>query len=542
MKKNILLAAAMIAASCNILAQRDSLNAVISVENDYTPVVTKATKRTFTPSSEKNGTTRPLELEYSRNATPFRGFTSERDVKDLLPGQKKSSPGYARLGYGTGNNTDAVISYEQNISDNGKLRTIASHRGYNTKIDGIAGKWDSRMFSSWVNADYTHRFNGFTLGLNGEFGNNVFNYQKALATDKQNNKRYKIAMEGTSLLSGPVNFTFNVGYSRSQYGYLLNSPDNFSENKFNIGALVKYEITDNLLHDINLGVDLNNYIYRGMDGAKNFLSADFNPYATVLGDNYRMKIGANINIATSFGSRMAIAPDFEIETTGYENFTMYGSIKGGRQANSIERLEQLSPYWFGFGQLKPSYTIADITAGIRIAREALSFNFYLGYSYTKDDLLSAAYYDEVIDKYGDPIRGGIYSLMALENTGRVYVGTSVGYDYEGWLKASLAARYNRWKCSDKYLIGTKPEAEIEFNIEARIIENLYTSLAYNFATYSYDAPSKNKNEVNLRATYKLSDNFGAFVEGNNLLNQEYVKYAGYYEQGINVLLGVSATF
>ena len=65
MKKSILLAVA-IAVSGTLFAQKDSLNAVINVENDYTPVVTKANKKGFTPQTEQTTDNTPLELEFSQ--------------------------------------------------------------------------------------------------------------------------------------------------------------------------------------------------------------------------------------------------------------------------------------------------------------------------------------------------------------------------------------------------------------------------------------------------------------------------------------------
>ena len=74
------------------------------------------------------------------------------------------------------------------------------------------------------------------------------------------------------------------------------------------------------------------------------------------------------------------------------------------------------------------------------------------------------------------------------------------------------------------------------------MDDIYISLTYSFATYAHDNASLNKNELNLRTSYKFANRFSAFVEGNNLLNRTYIKYAGYYEQGINALIGLSASF
>jgi hypothetical protein len=64
----------------------------------------------------------------------------------------------------------------------------------------------------------------------------------------------------------------------------------------------------------------------------------------------------------------SIAPDIEIESTVNNSLTLYTNIKGGRTASSFKALEQISPYWDCDAQLKPAYTIADITTGARISR------------------------------------------------------------------------------------------------------------------------------------------------------------------------------
>lgn len=523
----------------NLHAQKDSLNAVIQVENDYTPVVTKATKKGFTPTTESNEQSTPLELEFSQEATPFKGFTGERDVTELLPKQSGTYPGYARLGYGTGNNVDAKISYRYDINDKSKLTALASLDGFNSNIDGPAGKWDSRFYSSWAGIEYTHKLEKLSLTGDVAFGNNAFNYNRFTPSDKQCVQKFQVGTRAVSTLTGPFAYEAGIRYSRNHYKhtpFLWNlwedTEGSFGENLIGADATLKYQLTDNTISDIAAIINLNHYSYNKLEGYKNFTELNIAPAAYIKTENFNIRFGAQLNLITR-GTFLAVAPDINIEGDINKTLTLYASIKGGRKASSFERMEELSPYWGSATQLKPAYTIADATTGVRFSMKAFSANLFLGWAYTKDDLLACGVYldDESIGCH-----------IAQENTRHIYIGGRVGYDREGWLKTSFSAKYNRWGCDHDQLLETKPELELEANAEARLLEDIYLNATYRFATYADDAPSKNKNELNLRTSYKFADRFGAFVEGNNLLNREYVKYAGYYEQGINVLMGLSVSF
>ena len=107
MKNYIITFTATMLMCSSIFAQKDTLNAVVQVENDYNPKVAKATKVTSTPQVEIQNNNTPLDIIFSQKTYPYRNFTGERNVKETLPKLQKQYPGYARLGYGTNNNIDA---------------------------------------------------------------------------------------------------------------------------------------------------------------------------------------------------------------------------------------------------------------------------------------------------------------------------------------------------------------------------------------------------------------------------------------------------
>ena len=112
MKRTIISAIVALFAAITF-AQSDSLNAVVNVENDYNPIIVKAVKQSFTPQIEMPTDNTPLDLVFSRSATPFERFVSNRDLSNLLPAQETLYNGYARLGYGNYNNVDAKLVKQQ---------------------------------------------------------------------------------------------------------------------------------------------------------------------------------------------------------------------------------------------------------------------------------------------------------------------------------------------------------------------------------------------------------------------------------------------
>ena len=70
MKRTLLLISAL-ALSVAATAQTDIKNAVVNVENDYTPEVMEVTKKNFTPSGKKEADTEPMTLVFSKSGKAF---------------------------------------------------------------------------------------------------------------------------------------------------------------------------------------------------------------------------------------------------------------------------------------------------------------------------------------------------------------------------------------------------------------------------------------------------------------------------------------
>ena len=549
MKKALLFISALIL-SGTVAAQTDGKNAVVNVENDYTPEVMEVTKKSFTPKDDTKLNGEPMTLIFSRTGKTFDGFTSETDIKDAMPQKEELFPGYLRLGYGLTNDIDAKAAYRLGVGKRGTLKTYAGIDGYSCNIDGLYSEWDSRMFKTIAGAGYTHRFKGLTLNVDGAFKNNVFNYQSngqplTPLTDKQEGQDYKVAVNGASNLSGAFSYTFNgnFGYITRRYSQGKDAP--VGEMRYGAGVGMAYETMPRWLSSVGIDLNFDAFTYNSNlkeidKGYSNYFSIDVDPYSNMQFGKWHIKAGLKMNIITKGRGAFAVAPDIKAESNIRENITVFGSITGGRTMNSFEKLESMTPYWGftenGNAKLKPTYRIVDVNLGGRVSFEPLSMELNAGYAYTQDDLLETL----------QPLE---YRLMfanfGQDDTHHAYADLQLGCDLRSWVKLSAAARYDFWHCNNDYLLVMKPELTVDANAEARIIENLTMRVGYNFTIYTKSGTRgriSNKHDLYARISYQINKRFGAYIQGNNLLNDKYYEHAGYLARGIRGSLGATVNF
>lgn len=546
MKKIIILASYMLAAS-SVFAQKDSLRAVIEVENDYNPVVTKATKLNSTPQVETATENAPLDLVFSQKATLYGRFASERNVKEILPKQEECFPGYARLGYGSGNNIDAKASYRLDLNKNERIGMFFSFNGFKTSVDAFdGGDWDSRFFTTWLGSKYTRRFDDFTMNIEAEINNKVFNYQTvepSIMTNKQGYGSYGIKAGLVSHTMGALSYKADAAYTMRTNRYSDGGNNGTTENHIAIGGSIACELPHETTRRIGAELLVDGFIYndalKPQYGNKydNYTAIRINPFVDLRFDDWKIRLGAHADMLTANGTFIAFAPDCRIEVPAGKDITLYATATGGRKPVTFALLDALSPYNYymqGDEQYTPIYTVADITAGTRISLEPLTVNIYAGYSYTKDDMLPV-----VSDN------GILFTAFEQRASRNLYIGGRFGYDYAGWFKFCADARYNNWNCTKSDdLLMYKPMLSVALNAEARLYDGLYANIGYTFERYTEgeEARNENKNELDARIRYQINKQIGVFVTGNNLLGSDHCVYPGYIAQGAYVTGGASIGF
>lgn len=545
MKRYTMIAAAL-TLCCNLFAQKDSLDAIIQVENDYNPVVMKANKQSFTPQIEMPAETKPLDLIFSQGATPYGTFTSNRNIKEILPKQESTLPGYVRLGYGNNNNVDAMAAYRFNPSYNNTLDLIASFNGFSTGIDAYESEWDSRLFTTWMGAEYTHHFDHLDLGVEATLNKKVFNYRESAfaggLTDKQNSGRYKIMMKALSKNSGPLSYKANLGFTTSSRKYAAGEEDKTTENRITVGGKVAYELPNDDIQNIGVEAVIDGFIYNSalkpeMNEYENYISIRINPFMNFRFDDWKLRLGVHTDMLTANGSFFAFAPDCSLEGPIAEGIRLIAKATGGRTLNTFSSIEEMSPYWCyipGSEQYTATYKVFDLMAGLNITAEPLLINLHTGYAYTKDDMFASVSDASVI-----------HTTFTQGGSHNVYLGGRIDYDCGGWLKLTANVRYDKWSNSGSdNLLMYKPQITAGLNCDARIYDGLYATIGYKFVNYTKGEEENIENMNNLEAklSYKFNKQIGAFVTGSNLLGSEYEAYPGYLIQGTNFLIGANISF
>lgn len=530
---------------------KDTLNAVVKVENDYNPIIVKATKQSFTPQIEQPGGSKPLDLVFARTASPFERFISNRDLTSLLPSQPAVSGGYARLGYGNCNNTDLKAAYGFDLGKKDKLNLFASLTGYKCSIDALNSNsrdWDSRYYDTWFTADYSHKFRYMTMTVEGAINNNVFNYQPAgfataLDTDKQHGNSYSLSADIVSNLSGAISYRADIGYSLNTRKYSSAMEERTSENSFTAGGEFAYEFDNDQLRSIGVAADFDAFTYSKAltsNEYDNYMSIRTNPFMNFRFDTWKLRLGMHFDLLTANGKKLAVAPDIRFEGPVTEDLTLYASATGGNTLNTFAALGEMSPYWCYRNdqpQYTPTYKVFDIETGARMSIGQVGLQFYLGYDFNKYNLLPVVSYDNA--------QSMVFTDFAQDDTRKYYAGIKADFDHGGWLTLAGDARYSKWSCDDeKDLLLFTPMAEANVKARARLYEGLYAGIKYEYVRHTKGGSGRMRDTNNLGAevSYQFHKQFRAYIQGDNLMNRNYYSYAGYLSRGINFTAGVECKF
>jgi hypothetical protein len=354
---------------------------------------------------------------------------------------------------------------------------------------------------------------------------------------------YHVGVGGISLSDGPFAYGFNAGYTRSERKYSSDMEQGINENVINVSGMLKYGIKNAELKELGLDIEVNTFLYNGVlrkGGYGNYVSVGLAPYLDFNIMGWQLRLGTSMNIRSANGAVFAIAPDLRLKKDFSDNIQFYVSATGGRKDNSFAKMQSITPYWGyeqGTGmQLKPTYKVVDAKVGSTINVEPFMIEMTGGYAYTKDDLLQTMHVSQ---------NAFVYSNFAQQNTHNAHAFLRLGYDLGGWLNVSGDARYDFWTCDNKDLLVLNPEITCNVNAEARLFRNLTVNAGYNFTRYTKSAGGKrvsSRNDLNLKVAYQFTPWIGAYLQGDNLLNDTYYEAAGYYARGARGVIGVTVNF
>lgn len=524
--------------------QNDStLNRTVVVENQFNPEVMDASKINVLPKMEEPAVEKKL-IDYATTTHLVTGWEDVAMQPMVREWQQSKTPrGYFRAGYGTKGNLDVKGSYLWDISEKDRLKVMASSYGLNGSMPSYFGEkdWDARFYRTDASLDYKHKFNTVSLGIGGSFASQVFNYMCDENYTGHDRQHYTLGEGYVGIASLneelPLQFSVQTGFRMFDRKYDFPVLEKGGENIIHTLG----NVWGNLNNDqkVGIGFSMDNLMY---DAAtfKDYTLLKLNPYYTLQSDDYKIRLGANVDWQTANGSGINVSPDIRLEYIFSDSYVLYLNAEGGTRLNDFRTLNNVFPYWNQNEQLRSTYTPVDAKLGLKASPvNNLSFEIFGGYRITKNELFSMPFEE----------RGYYYTNLLQEKAKVGYGGLSIAYGYKDWFDFGLKGIYYSWNCEEgnDALLFLKPQFTLDFQVRAKIFEGLYIN-----AGYQYEGRKELKQEglgkaepisnLYVGVEYLLFNRLTVFARCNNLLNKEYITESGYPSQLFHAVAGVSIRF
>lgn len=425
-------------------------------------------------------------------------------------------------------------------------------------------KWNAFYYRTRANVDYTHQFNKLDLNIAGNFGLSNFNFLPGSVNSKQKFTSGDFHA-GIHFIDETAPLRFNAETNLLMYERQHNM---ISENDANTAIKetiirTKGDVTGaiNDQQSVTIALEMNNLLYSGYtknpstgdEYFKNYTTLLVNPYYELNNDDWKLHIGANVDLSFGFDKSFRISPDVTAQYIFSDSYIVYAKATGGKQLNDFRRLENICPYGelpnagtlssWGYVQ-RPVDTYEQINGSVGFKASpypGVWFNVYGGYQNLKNDLSYFA-----LDS--DNSRSDFYLSFIHDNTDNFYLGGEISYDYKDIVGISAKYTYRNWDSkTEKYLLAVKPVSELSFNAHIHPISALNVNLGYDYVDWEEIKLDDNSsmsaiNDLHIGANYNIFKGISVYAQVHNLLNKKYQYYLGYPAEGFNFLGGLSFRF
>lgn len=581
----VLCVIAMLGCASGIMAQEDvkkeenNLNREMTLEREYDPSVQDANKVNTLPAV-KEPTVSKRSIDYAVFAVP----TEPEKQISVLPSGKimadmdyNKRRGYLNLAAGMNLNINGDFGYHILSTEKDNLNVYLSHRSTNGNIDYIQidDKVKAKLNDNLGGLNYKHKFEKAVFNIGAKYGYSGFNYYGLPVTGN-------LEEAGTNLdladrTTNQVNQTVgaNIGIEsedeEAPFGYMVDFDYiNFSH-KYGADAMSDGPTENTFELKFNLFAPFGGNQKIGIAGLGEYFSYNLpercsfenhaevilNPYYTIEGDIWNLKLGAKAMIVTGENSKFAASPDIAFDVEVADKTVFYLKADGQLYSNSMYETALVNRYVNPTEELMPSRNWLDANLGVKSGvLPGFWFDVFAGYKITSSDVLFLP--SRVFEQNGF---GNFSEAMSDINTKRFFAGVNLKYSYQKLFEINLKGVYNNWKANygDSWdgveanaeldRAWGKPTAEINAGVTVRPIDKLAVDVNYYLATGRYtqlggyeEVNLNNINELNIRGMYNINKTLSVNVQLNNVLFQKYDIYYGYPAQGFNVMGGINVSF
>ncbi|WP_395626779.1 hypothetical protein [Daejeonella sp.] len=522
--------------------EENTLTEEIEVIRPYKPVLADAVKIRRNPNMDNQKPFKPVlsysiidkKLELNSNIKELQAQKMEDEGAPLL------SHNFAKLGAGNFNTAQGELyinsgrdqalqtgAYFKHLSQQGNL----PQQKLSNQEMGVFGRTIADSYTVTGNLKYDRR-SFFFYGFDPTF---------SVLTDisKQRNNTISADAEIISNYSASpiLNYAANVkAYQFStltdakESSVILNGFLSRDLNSFNIGLNASADLTST--KDVSYKI------------ANNLIKV--NPYLNFKGDNYNLKLGANIVQELGTNTRLNLFPSVSAEFAvlpGYAN--IFAKVNGDVLKTSIREIALENPFLNENLGLKNSLERMNVEAGVN-GNVGAAFGYKIMASYKKiDNMLLLVNNPTKINRFDVIFDQGKSTVLGLE--GEINVKASDVFEISGKAQIfnyNLASESEAWfKPSLRLISNAKAQVNQKLFINAEVLFQGETSAKVSSGSVGFKA-STLKSFIDLSAggEYKVNQKIGVYLRANNLFGQSYQRYLFYPNMGITIFGGVNYSF
>ena len=535
--KNSLLFCLLLLGAYGLQAQPDLPSEEVEVIKDFEASLEESEKLVVEPAlppldtAEKNLVynipPRTVQLEYL--PPKIRPLAMKRDKVG------KTYNGFAKLGGGIPNSLYGELGYNHTDPDQFSFTGNLKHHSANYK------QRENQRFSESsgkLAGDY-YLDNGAAIGAYLGFGlDEVYYYgyndEEISRTREQAKQRFGLFDLGAKIYNGERT-QGDINYEAGFNLYRLNDNYAAGETGFDIRLGATKWFSDK--HSLNLGIitDFTSYDDTIKQSLDNFF---LQPNFTFHGNGFKIKVGVNL---ASHDDKFHYFPDAEVAVNIIGNqLTAFAVAEGGIQKNNMRNLSDYNPFIATFSRLQLENTnYFHYYGGLRGNLSVLEYQVEGGY---KDARNLALFLSDPTDTV---------KFLTLYDTVRIFnlKGTITAQPMKG-LKILATAAQNIYNLEKEDKPWHLPALEINFGARYTTLDDKLTLKAD--AYFENGVPYRDEQGVvdNLNALfdisvgghYRFSENFGIFLDLNNLASNNRQRWFRYPTYGLNILGGITARF
>lgn len=579
MKKIYIVIAALALSAGSFAQTADSLlRRQMELERDFNPTLLDADKINSLPalrepsvqkantnySTWSGRTTPPLEIALPRPGS----------IMTEIPFSTKR--GYLSFNAGNYANMDGAFGYRLLENEKNSLTFSFLHNSTNGDIKYIQKVEENSNKAYLMDNEgrfgYKHRADALTLNIDLSYLHSLFNYY---GNRFDNPAFYDDENQRLGVLDTKIGIASHESDQWNYRGYI-----NFRNFSTDFGELLDEEgikgseVNAMVGFDKPFGAFGGTHSKVGIDG--NISSAFYNgdlssyfllnatPYVTLGTANSFARLGADVLFQDADGTRVRVAPNVTAQLAITEHSSLYANVHGGFSNNTFLDMMRESRYIRPYAIVKPSYSVIDIDAGVKIGEvNGFRFDIFGGFKKTEDEHFLVLNGQDVI---GEDALGAHKEVLRpiYGDISHAHIGGMIQSNIWAPLDISLRLKKNFYNLDYVSINGTdieKPEAYnkpgFEADIRAALNLTSYLKLTANYYfagdrwSYAgdrwsyYDRANRkmdNINDLNAGALYQINDAFSINLRVNNLLAQKYDIWYGYPAQGLNASGGFTFRF